>query len=500
MESPKSPSPSRAKPTCGICGQEGHNRTTCKSKPQAPGGGSPASKTKATTRGAHHPDVPDILAILAIGSARRPLGPPPRRQQVELREGNAPEAEEEDDAQNAPEEDDDDEKEDEEEEGRGALNAPEEDEQAPTPAEKTLQELGYCHCQPGTCKTGHCVCKSSGRACDPTCCGCCSSGACASCHNLRGRPPVHRETSIADLLDVLPVFRVGEEEEEGGGLVVASWNVQSFGHNMFWRPRDAGPDFVARFSRPFLAASERIAAFILHHGVDLLFVQETIDPRALEHVVTNGLGGSYRVAWVPAWVAIGVGFNKSDAKNRPVEYAAVIHKISMSIETPLAVHNLRLDGLHEALPEPRHSFKRLPAHVVVQHGSERLCFVSLHLASDSGVQSLRLNAEIAALGPLTASLRELTAADHVVLLGDFNRGPSSVMFSDLVESGQLPALLSGHTNTGVMPHLYDNFFLPAALRARASVSICGEDEWMVLDDRQPKPRKTSDHCPIIMRL
>jgi len=277
---------------------------------------------------------------------------------------------------------------------------------------------------------------------------------------------------------------------------------------MFWKPPESEGKVL---SKPFQAAVAKLVDFISHHSVDLLFIQETVDTAALEFLVgqLNDASEAYRLDWVPLWAEIGMGFNRSNPSVRPPEYSAVIHKAESftpaprwRIERPLEMIDFPVLGLHAVFEENRDRFKRHPAHLTISFEGERLTFVTVHLASDSGTQSLRLDREIATLPLLLQHLRELTGADHVVALGDFNRNPDANAFTALIKAGHLPTLLPGpgiRTNTGQTPHVYDNFFVPRELWPRASAAI-GADSWMRLGLEGDPNKPISDHYPILLAL
>lgn len=363
--------------------------------------------------------------------------------------------------------------------------------------EPTMLDFGLCSCSM-RCDSKRCPCRKNDRMCDPRYCGCCS-GIDPICLNIGSNPSYYR-ASVVPMPEVRP-FVVGNDTSH---LIIASWNVQSFGHNMYWHP-DTGPK---RMSRPFLAATKKIAEFITHHGVDLLFVQETMNPAALQYLIDQL--NYYRLAWLPTYVDIGLGFNRSNPFFRPNELAAVIYKDSTklsppppwSIDEPLTLCKHRVADLHEAISDLRDRFKRHPAYLTVNYGGELLCFVTLHLASDSGVQSLRLNAEVEALPDLAASLKESTGAQYVFLLGDFNRNPDTVAFTPLTAT-HYPSLLpkpTVRTNTGKKAHVYDNFFVPHEIFDRVYAAI-GADEWMRIEYPNSGPGKLiSDHYPVLLGL
>jgi len=332
-------------------------------------------------------------------------------------------------------------------------------------------------------------------------CGCCTDTN-NLCGNCEGVLPVYQKTnSFLEELIELP-------ESSSTSLVVASWNVQSFGHNrLVDEPYQNAT--LSRKSGPYLAAVDKIASFVRIKHIDLLFIQETIDARALDDVVAalNSTSAAYTYSWVPTFVTVGLGFNRSKPKApKPDELSAVIHKkhsddLAWSLLSPtfLQTCEFKLEGLHESFTDLRDRFKRHPAYLCLSYGEETYCFCSLHLASDSesGSQRLRLNAEILSLPLLVAQLRAQTGADHVVLLGDFNRNPDTVCYSALYEAGYLPALLNGASNMGKVEHLYDNFMLPREVRSRGGVAArIGEDEWM----RLPGAKVTSDHRPVLLQL
>ena len=363
-----------------------------------------------------------------------------------------------------------------------------------------------CGCK-GSCDSMRCACAKGGRHCNPELCSCCTLRMMPFCSNI-GTEAAFYYREHPSLPDVRTCDAVGEGRNS---LVVASWNIQSFGFNMFYGA-------AKRLSKPFLAAIDKVASFVLHHNVDLLFIQETMESTALDYLVThlNSTDNTvtYRVEWVPRWVAVGQGFNIGDAKAevRPDELAAVIHKdfrshsLSWQVEHPLQVIDFLVEGLHASFIELRDRFKRHPAYMTVRVGTELTCFAVLHLASDGGMQTLRLNKEIEALPGLAARLKEVTGADNVVLLGDFNRDPNTVVFSGLTRSGHFPALKEGRTNHSMRsdrqtkPHLYDNFWLPSALLEKAAVAI-GEERWMKLEHGGVAlERPISDHRPVILEL
>jgi endonuclease/exonuclease/phosphatase family metal-dependent hydrolase len=279
----------------------------------------------------------------------------------------------------------------------------------------------------------------------------------------------------------------------------------SFGHNMYWTPPDGGE---RRLSSVFLATIQKVVGFIDAHNVDLMFIQETINAEALSFLVQQL--NCYKLDWIPALVEIGQGFNRSNTSVRPMEMAAVVYKDVTQFKPPprwsiaqaLTACDHPVIDQHEAITELRDRFKRLPAYVTVNlNDGELLCFVTLHLPSDSQLQSLRLDAEIATLPKLAESLKQSTGADSVVLCGDFNRNPNTVAFPPLTAT-HWPAILPKlgvRTNTGKEAHVYDNFFLPRGLWTRAKVAI-GAEEWMQLELRREPTKKASDHYPILLAI
>lgn len=392
-------------------------------------------------------------------------------------------------------------------------------------SDNSLSRLGYCGCK-GRCDDKKCRCRKDNHPCNPKFCGCCT-GTLPACNNMGEFSPIYHSTGpFLDELRLLPV------ELHTGSLVVASWNIQSFGANRLVSDlfqNESG----SRQTRPYVAALALISGFIRRFDVDLLFIQETIDHQALEDVVaalnssdSSSSSSAYKLSWVPTFVLVGHGFNKCNPRApKPDELAAVIHKQSpdsWALLPPPSLQALEfcVEDLHPCFTELRDRFKRHPAFLCLNFGDETFCFCTLHLASDSasGSQRLRLNAEILNLPLLVAQLKAQTGVDHVILLGDFNREPDTVCFSALYESGHVPALLTGATNMGKVPHLYDNFFLPRALRDREGVAAdIGEDEWMFLPlpyataevagaeaskkrEAKDKPKSTSDHRPILLAL
>jgi len=281
-----------------------------------------------------------------------------------------------------------------------------------------------------------------------------------------------------------------------GRLVVASWNIQSFGHDLY--PDLDGPPELRRVSEVFSATARRIADFVLHHQIDILFIQEAIDPVA-SHVLLNTLNAAvesgcvYKLEYAP----VGVGIN-THLQQTAIELATVVYSTKLAIKQQFTLCEHRVDGLPAACTHSRDRFLHHPASLVISFGSETICFASVHLVSDSGVKSLRLNQEILALSQLVTSLKTATAADHVVLLGDFNRDPLTAVFSTLTRAGHYPAIRTGRTNTGRVAHVYDNFFLDSELGPRAGAMIVHDDSWicrgLIAGDR------FTDHYPILLSL
>lgn len=412
-----------------------------------------------------------------------------------------------------------------------------EDEEHDTPsgASDSLTKLGYCGCK-GRCDDKKCRCRKDKHPCNPQFCGCCTDTL-AACNNMGDCSPFYHPTGpFLDELDTLPVDLIR------GSLVIASWNIQSFGYNRLVShlfQNQSG----SRQTRPYAAAVALIAGFMRRYDVDLLFIQETIDHHALEDVVatlnssdSSSSSSAYKLSWVPTFVLVGHGFNKCQPRApKPDELAAVILKRSPDawalLSPSLQAFEFCIEGLHPCFEELRERFKRHPAFLSLSFAEETFCLCTLHLASDStsGSQRLRLNAEILSLTLLVSQLKALTGVDHVILLGDFNRNPDTVCFSDLYESGHVPALLEGATNMGKVPHLYDNFILPRAVRDREGLAaVIGGNEWMILPlptttateaeaeavvdaeatvradtakkKAKDKPKSTSDHRPILLAL
>jgi hypothetical protein len=290
-------------------------------------------------------------------------------------------------------------------------------------------------------------------------------------------------------------------------LIVASWNIMSFGHNMYWeRSGGGGP---RRLSSVFLATIQKVVGFIDAHDVDLMFIQETIDADALAFLV--GQLNCYKLEWIPTLVDIGQGFNRSKPSVRPMEMAAVVYKDASQFNPPpcwsiaqaLSTCDHPVSNQHEAITELRDRFKRLPAFMTIKLNTsdELLCLVTVHLPSDSQLQSLRLDAEIATLPALAEGLKQSTGASSVVLLGDFNRNPDTVAFSAFTAT-HWPAILPKagvRTNIGKEPHVYDNFFIPRGLWSRSRACI-GTGDWMELHLRRDPEKKASDHFPILLAI
>lgn len=357
-------------------------------------------------------------------------------------------------------------------------------------------EPKFCACG-SSCATKKCGCRKRGELCDPAWCGCCTVNS-PYCQNIDMSKKVYNTVDhFLDASTQVSSFPVSN----GKRLVIASWNIQSFGHN-----RLIGAD---QLSKPFQLAIEKIATFVQHHDVDIIFIQETLDIEAL-HDLVKRLNQEGRNIYHSSCVGIGEGFSLTAAakhdEKKPTEFAAVIFKESessdWSIPNPnLELHEFHLEGLHPSITELRDRFKRQPSSIVVEFGGETFCFVTMHVASNSGPQRLRNISEIRALGPLAISLKAKNKADHVILVGDFNRSPNSVVYSHLYqsESGHVPTVITGKTNRGKEDHIYDNFFVPSIIRSerRCNAFICGE-EWVKSGVKAYKP--ISDHVPVILEL
>ena len=367
----------------------------------------------------------------------------------------------------------------------------------------------FCACR-GTCgQVELCACASAGRLCDPSSCYCCVLQSDQLCVNIGTQLPYYPAHS-ADALPETPQFVLNGSSSL---LKVASWNLRSFGSNVFLPTTDRTSP---RLSRQFLAAIDQVSAFLRHYDVDLLFIQDAIDHEALKQLVAhiNKTGTiTYRVDW------ISIGVNESE-EEKCDDLAVVVYKDSRSNalpwrvarsanENPLQVYDFPIEGMHEAITEQRDRFQSHPAFVPIVMGAETVCFVVLKLTSDGRLQSLRLNKEIEALPGLAARLKETTGADHVVLLGDFERDPNTVAFSGLTRSGHFPALKSGKTiyqdptrapGRSMQSHLYDNFWLPRALEGRASAAV-GDEHWMQLEHGGFQlGGSISDHLPVLLAL
>jgi endonuclease/exonuclease/phosphatase family metal-dependent hydrolase len=379
-----------------------------------------------------------------------------------------------------------------------------------TPHDKRLRDFGLCGCA-GVCDSMRCSCKKDGRSCDPRYCGCCT-GIEPICQNAGMNPAFYRR--CPDNLPIVRPFGLCLEKcgARQGALVVASWNIQSFGHNMYWDPQSNGEGTGKRLSRPFLATVKRVVSFIEHHNVDLLFVQETMDTGALEFLASQL--NNYKLEWLPTFVDVGLGFNRSNPNVRPTEFAAVVYKDTAShtqlnsqkplwqLSLPLSLCEFPVENYHCAITELRDRFKRYPAYILIVVNGETICLVTVHLPSDSGIQSLRLGLEISSLSALATSLKQTTGAHHVILLGDFNRNPNTVAFTNLMDT-HWPCLHPQNgtvrTNTGKIPHVYDNFFVPHGLWDRITSSV-GHSDWMSLGLESDVNRLVSDHYPVLMSI
>ena len=197
----------------------------------------------------------------------------------------------------------------------------------PKPEKKTtLEMLGVCNCS-GMCDTNRCICKKSSRFCDPSRCGCCTRYG-RYCLN------VSSGDSSGDNADIY----------HSGDLNIASWNIQSFGHN--------------RGSRVYKATIERIVDFIVDYDIDCFFIQETIDPMAIEDLTAafNARESRHSRKLSSRYTAIGIGFNRSLAAKRlsprVTEYAAVLCRNNLIVDTELSIECVDCDEVKFDQPVP----------------------------------------------------------------------------------------------------------------------------------------------------
>lgn len=367
----------------------------------------------------------------------------------------------------------------------------------------TLKDLGVCNCGE-MCDSKRCLCRKLNKKCDPSLCGCCTRYG-QYCLNVNSGALLYSQQKIAPSHDSNDYdFSLDDND-----LKVASWNIQSFGHN--------------KGTRVYKRTIERIAEFIHVYNIDCLFIQEVIDIEAMDNLVTainssiSPLDQDRHMS--SAVVAIGEGFNRSLAARRMppkvTEWAGVLCR-NQYIDDQLVLERVDCDEVKlrkdvpldnsDQDPAMACKYKRAPAFcTITTQSSERITFVSLHLASDSGAQMLRLNEEIRSLPDVYDYCRRKTGANNVIFVGDLNRTylPNSnnteYPFNGL-DSFMRPVLSNVKSNTSkVKDELYDNFWIPKHMTNDVN-AIVATDFLAVYPEDESKNNHLSDHYPILLAI
>jgi endonuclease/exonuclease/phosphatase family metal-dependent hydrolase len=220
-----------------------------------------------------------------------------------------------------------------------------------------------------------------------------------------------------------------------------------------------------------------------------------------------------------AVVAIGEGFNRSlAARKMPpkvTEWAAVLCR-NQYVDDQLVLERVDCDEVKlrkdvpldnsEQDPAMACKYKRAPAFcTITTQNSERITFVSLHLASDSGAQMLRLNEEIRSLPDVYDYCRRKTGVNNVIFVGDLNRTylPNSnnteYPFNGL-DTFMRPVLSNVKSNTSKLKNeLYDNFWIPKHMTNDVN-AIVATDFLAVYPEDESKNNHLSDHYPILLAI
>jgi endonuclease/exonuclease/phosphatase family metal-dependent hydrolase len=366
----------------------------------------------------------------------------------------------------------------------------------------TLKDLGVCNCGE-MCDTKRCLCRKLNKRCDPELCGCCTRYG-QYCLNVNSGAKLYSQLKLAP-------SHVSNDHDfslDDNDLKVASWNIQSFGHN--------------KGTRVYKRTIERIAEFINVYNIDCLFIQEVIDIEAMDNLVTainSSISPLDRDRHMSsAVVAIGEGFNRSlAARKMPpkvTEWAGVLCR-NQYVYDQLVLERVDCDEVKfrkdvpldnsEQDPAMACKYKRAPAFcTITTQNSERITFVSLHLASDSGAQMLRLNEEIRSLPDVYDYCRRKTGANNVIFVGDLNRTyhPNSnnteYPFNGL-DSFMRPVLSNVKTNTSKHDELYDNFWIPKHMTNDFN-AIVATDFLAVYPEDESKNNHLSDHYPILLAI
>jgi endonuclease/exonuclease/phosphatase family metal-dependent hydrolase len=363
-----------------------------------------------------------------------------------------------------------------------------------------------CNCN-SMCKKNQCACKKANKLCDPSRCGCCIkfSTICGNCStDVNEYVSTRTQISVKSNNNSQISTKIIKDENN---LIIASWNIQSFGHNYN--------------SSKFRKLISRIVEFINYYEVDVLLIQETVDVRAVDDIIrffnnnnkNNATGTNLSSAVIP----IGQGFNRTlAAKNlcpRVEEYSTAIirnryingNNLNMEVVDIKLKNEVPNEDENEHL---KYRYKRLPAYITIsindndRKDSRNISFVSLHLSSDSDKQRFRLNEELRTLPDVYEHVRQKEGID-TILLGDFNRTyvPSNV-FSPYQELSEilLPVLSNVKSNTGNVKELYDNFWVPHNMLNQVVAATVGIDFLKLDPDDVSSNDVISDHYPIIFSL
>jgi len=292
-------------------------------------------------------------------------------------------------------------------------------------------------------------------------------------------------------------------------ITIASWNIQSFGHNFG--------------TRKWRATIQRIIEFINVYNIDCLFIQETIETKAIEELTYafNRTVTSTGRQLVSSILEIGSGFNRSMAAKglspKVTEYAAVLCRNEF-IDGELKLEKLDDEEIKFNNPVPldngqspdmAYKYKRSPAYCSIlitskSGNTKSIAFITCHLASDGGTQMLRLNEELRSLPDVYKYVRNKTGIADVIILGDLNRtynvnsDNGSYPFKGLSEILS-PVLSNVKTNTSLIKdELYDNFWIPASMSGLIDGTVA--NEFLKIFPEVELTDAISDHYPIVLSI
>lgn len=364
----------------------------------------------------------------------------------------------------------------------------------------TYKDLNVCNCG-SMCDTNRCPCKKFNRKCDPSRCGCCTRYG-KYCFNCDTNVMPYSQPKISSPIKSFNTENFYTDEY----LYIASWNIQSFGHN--------------RGSRKYTATIERIVEFINVYNIDCFFIQETVNPEAIDDL-TNAfnekmINENDSRKLTSSVIDIGKGFNKSNAGKRlnprVTEYAAVLCRNEYIDNDTLVLEKIDdiLKNTAHADDEPgtERVFKRDPAFFTIKITKEdvpmKITCITLHLSSDSNAQIIQLNEELRSLPMLYGKVKDKTSADHVIILGDLNRTFVDSNNADYPFNGLSsilsPVLSDVKTNTSKLnDELYDNFWVSDDLVNIVSGKVANEF-LKIYSDENTDTSEISDHYPIILSI